>query len=89
MVVTGAKSEDDSKLASRKYARIIQKLGFPAKFTDFKIQNIVGSCDVKFPIRLEGLAFSHGPFTSVSLPSIICSAMGTAFILMTFLSLSP
>lgn len=27
MVVTGAKSEDDSKLASRKYARIIQKLG--------------------------------------------------------------
>ncbi len=42
MVVTGAKSEDDSKLASRKYARIIQKLGFNAKFTDFKIQNIVG-----------------------------------------------
>jgi TATA-box binding protein (TBP) (component of TFIID and TFIIIB) len=39
MVVTGAKSEDDSKLASRKYARIIQKLGFNAKFTDFKIQN--------------------------------------------------
>jgi TATA-box binding protein (TBP) (component of TFIID and TFIIIB) len=33
MVVTGAKSEDDSKLASRKYARIIQKLGFNAKFT--------------------------------------------------------
>ncbi len=32
-VVTGAKSEDDSKLASRKYARIIQKLGFNAKFT--------------------------------------------------------
>jgi transcription initiation factor TFIID TATA-box-binding protein len=65
MVVTGAKSEDDSKLASRKYARIIQKLGFPAKFTDFKIQNIVGSCDVKFPIRLEGLAYSHGHFSSV------------------------
>ncbi|RUS23060.1 TBP-domain-containing protein [Endogone sp. FLAS-F59071] len=66
MVVTGAKSEDDSKLASRKYARIIQKLGFQAKFTDFKIQNIVGSCDVKFPIRLEGLAYSHGHFSSVS-----------------------
>lgn len=67
MVVTGAKSEDDSKLASRKYARIIQKLGFNAKFTDFKIQNIVGSCDVKFPIRLEGLAYSHGNFSSVSM----------------------
>ena len=64
MVVTGAKSEDDSRLASRKYARIIQKLGFDAKFAEFKIQNIVGSCDVKFPIRLEGLAFSNGAFSS-------------------------
>ncbi|KAJ8574024.1 hypothetical protein K7X08_010535 [Anisodus acutangulus] len=52
MVCSGAKSEQPSKLAVRKYARIIQKLGFPAKFKDFKIQNIVGSCDVKFPIRL-------------------------------------
>ena len=33
---------------------------------DFKIQNIVASCDVKFPIRLEGLAYSHGAFSSVS-----------------------
>ncbi|KOM57450.1 hypothetical protein LR48_Vigan11g048300 [Vigna angularis] len=67
MVCTGAKSEQQSKLAARKYARIIQKLGFPAKFKDFKIQNIVGSCDVKFPIRLEGLAYSHGAFSSVSI----------------------
>ncbi|XP_050871228.1 FACT complex subunit SPT16 [Lathyrus oleraceus] len=64
MVYTGAKGEQQSKLAARKYARIIQKLGFPAKFKDFKIQNIVGSCDVKFPIRLEGLACSHGAFSS-------------------------
>ncbi|KAG7657605.1 TATA-box binding protein [Arabidopsis suecica] len=64
MVCTGAKSEHLSKLAARKYARIVQKLGFPAKFKDFKIQNIVGSCDVKFPIRLEGLAYSHSAFSS-------------------------
>lgn len=63
--MTGAKSEEQSKLAARKYARIVQKLGFQAKFTDFKIQNIVGSCDVKFPVRLEGLAFAHGHFSSV------------------------
>ncbi|KAJ0235304.1 hypothetical protein HA466_0268920 [Hirschfeldia incana] len=62
MVCTGAKTEDSSKLAARKYARIIQKLGFQAKFKDFKIQNIVASCDVKFPIRLEGLAYYHRAF---------------------------
>ncbi|CAG7896399.1 unnamed protein product [Brassica rapa] len=67
MVCTGAKSEHFSKLAARKYARIVQKLGFPAKFKDFKIQNIVGSCDVKFPIRLEGLAYSHSAFSSMEI----------------------
>ncbi|KAK6022957.1 transcription factor TFIID, partial [Ostertagia ostertagi] len=36
MVCTGAKSEDASRLAARKYARIVQKLGFDAKFTEFK-----------------------------------------------------
>ncbi|KAK2446952.1 TATA-box-binding protein [Trifolium repens] len=64
MVCTGAKSEHQSKLAARKYARIIEKLGFNVKFKDFKIQNIVGCCDVKFPIRLEGLAYAHGAFSS-------------------------
>lgn len=34
-----------------------------AKFTEFKIQNMVGSCDVKFPIRLEGLVLAHGQFS--------------------------
>ena len=71
MVCTGAKSEDQSKAAARKYCRILQKLGFPAKFTDFKIQNIVGSCDVKFPIRLEGLAVQHTHYSSVSFECIL------------------
>ena len=30
LVCTGAKSEEDSRLAVRKYARIVQKLGFQA-----------------------------------------------------------
>ncbi|KAJ1967861.1 TATA-binding protein (TBP) [Dispira parvispora] len=89
MVVTGAKSEDDSKLASRKYARIVQKLGFQAKFTDFKIQNIVGSCDVKFPIRLEGLAFNHGQFSSYEpelFPGLIYRMVKPKIVLLIFVS---
>ncbi|XP_010149866.1 PREDICTED: TATA box-binding protein-like protein 2 [Eurypyga helias] len=68
MVCTGAKSEEQSRLAARKYARVVQKLGFPAKFLDFKIQNMVGSCDVRFPIRLEGLVLTHQQFSSVTTP---------------------
>ncbi len=33
MVCTGAKSEEDSRLAARKYARIVQKLGFQVRST--------------------------------------------------------
>ena len=62
MVCTGAKNEEDSRLAARKFARVVQKLGYPAKFKDFKIQNMVGSCDVKFPITLEGLFLSHNKY---------------------------
>jgi len=89
MVVTGAKSEDDSKLAARKYARIIQKLGFDAQFKDFKIQNIVGSCDVKFPIRLEGLAYSHGNFSSYEpelFPGLIYRMVKPKVVLLIFVS---
>ncbi|KNZ75503.1 TATA-box-binding protein [Termitomyces sp. J132] len=89
MVVTGAKSEDDSRLASRKYARIVQKLGFVAKFSEFKIQNIVGSCDVKFPIRLEGLAYSHGQFSSYEpelFPGLIYRMIKPKVVLLIFVS---
>nr|KYP42679.1 TATA-box-binding protein [Cajanus cajan] len=89
MVCTGAKSEQQSKLAARKYARIIQKLGFPAKFKDFKIQNIVGSCDVKFPIRLEGLAYSHSAFSSYEpelFPGLIYRMKQPKIVLLIFVS---
>ncbi len=56
MVCTGAKNEEASKIASRKFARIVQKLGNPIQFSSFKIQNIVGSCDVGFPIDLEHIS---------------------------------
>ncbi|XXG65289.1 hypothetical protein AAC387_Pa05g3032 [Persea americana] len=89
MVCTGAKSEAQSKLAARKYARIIQKLSFPAKFKDFKIQNIVGSCDVKFPIRLEGLALTHSAFSSYEpeiFPGLIYRMKQPKIVLLIFVS---
>ncbi|WFD31067.1 TATA-binding protein (TBP) [Malassezia sp. CBS 17886] len=89
MVITGAKSEDDSRLASRKYARIIQKLGFEARFSEFKIQNIVGSCDVRFPIRLEGLAYSHGVYSSYEpelFPGLIYRMVKPKVVLLIFVS---
>lgn len=59
MIVTGAKSIEDSTNAAKKYTAIVQKVGFPAKFNDFRIQNMTATCDVGFPIRLEGMIYAH------------------------------
>ena len=58
MVCTGAKSVEDSKKASKIYAKIIRKIGGYTNiiFKDFKVQNIVGSCDLHFKINLSKLA---------------------------------
>ncbi|XP_044732656.1 TATA-box-binding protein 2 [Chrysoperla carnea] len=63
LVVTGARNENDALLATKKFARIIQKLGFSIKFTDFKVQNLVATCDLRFPIKLENLYHAHGQFS--------------------------
>uniref|UniRef100_A0A1L8DGW8 TATA-box-binding protein n=1 Tax=Nyssomyia neivai TaxID=330878 RepID=A0A1L8DGW8_9DIPT len=64
MVCTGARTEAASQLGTRKFARIIQKLGFPVQFRDFKLQNLVATVDLRFPIRLENLNQMHGQFSS-------------------------
>ncbi|NXY05201.1 TBPL2 protein, partial [Pteruthius melanotis] len=89
MVCTGAKSEEQSRLAARKYARVVQKLGFPAKFLDFKIQNMVGTCDVRFPIRLEGLVLTHQQFSSYEpelFPGLIYRMVKPRIVLLIFVS---
>jgi transcription initiation factor TFIID TATA-box-binding protein len=95
MVITGARSQDECKLAGRKFARIIQKVNTelehagdsllkpdaPPKhghalnptaasrvgqlgFSEFKVQNVVGGCDVRFPITLQTLQMQHYQFSS-------------------------
>jgi transcription initiation factor TFIID TATA-box-binding protein len=90
MVCTGAKSEGESRLAARKYCRIIQKLGYTnARWTDFTIQNIVGSCDVGFPVKLEQLAKDHSNFCSYEpelFPGLIYRMVEPKIVLLIFVS---
>ena len=60
MVCTGAKSEEESRKAARKFAKIIKSLGFQVEFKEFKVQNIVGSCDIRFKIHLTKLNTALG-----------------------------
>ena len=64
MVCTGAKTEIESRLAGRKYVRILQKHGIPVSFRNFKIQNIVASAEVPHTLKLQELSESYGPYVS-------------------------
>ncbi|KAJ2953857.1 hypothetical protein O0L34_g1487 [Tuta absoluta] len=53
---TGATSEDQAKVAARRYARALQKLGFQVRFRNFRVVNVLGTCKMPFGIRI--IAFS-------------------------------
>ncbi|KAL1463270.1 hypothetical protein WDU94_015037 [Cyamophila willieti] len=64
LLIVGTKHEQDCKLATRKFAKIIQQIGYPVKYSGFKIHNIVCTCDVRFPVKLEALHHLHSQFSS-------------------------
>jgi len=90
IVITGTKSAHNSSLATKKIAYILERVGFqPASFINFKVQNIVGTVDVGFPIRLEGVAFAHPTFSSYEpelFPGLIYRLVQPRVVLLIFVS---
>jgi transcription initiation factor TFIID TATA-box-binding protein len=64
VVLTGAKTEADSRLACRKIARVLQKVGYTTTFEEYKVQNLVASTACEFTVRLETLVLRHRNFAS-------------------------
>jgi transcription initiation factor TFIID TATA-box-binding protein len=59
------------------------------KLQDFKVQNIVGSCDVKFPISLESLSNGHQAFSTYEpelFPGLIYRMHSPKIVLLIFAS---
>lgn len=90
MCVTGTKSAHNSILAAKRFAYIIEKVGFkPKPDIEFKVQNIVGTVDVNFPIRLEGLVFAHSTFASYEpelFPGLIYRLVSPRVVILIFVS---
>jgi transcription initiation factor TFIID TATA-box-binding protein len=90
MVVTGVKSTHNATLAAKKFAYIVEKVGFaPQEFMDFKVQNMVGTADVGFPIRLEGLVYAHSAFASYEpelFPGLIYRLVSPRVVFLIFVS---
>lgn len=66
LVCTGADSEDAIKAAARKFTQVIQKMDHPGvNLIDFKIQNVVGECELGFRVLVEALSFAHNDHCTV------------------------
>lgn len=57
MNVVGAKDEGSARIAARKFTRKIQVAGYDAaKFSEFRIVNVVGTVRTDFPISIDRLS---------------------------------
>ena len=62
MVCSGARTEEDSRRASKKFAKTLKNMGYNVKFTNFKIVNMVAAADVGFDISLTSLSAKHAEY---------------------------
>ena len=56
---TGPQSENDARIACRRIARKLQNLGYPCRFTSFKIHNCHATVKLPFPIKTIDFSKAH------------------------------
>lgn len=56
---TGATSEHMAKVAARRFARSLQKLGFKVRFNNFRVVNVLGTCSMPFAIKINSFSMKH------------------------------
>ncbi|KAJ6218470.1 hypothetical protein RDWZM_009627 [Blomia tropicalis] len=61
---TGATTEESAKCASRKVARVLQKLGFRVKFGGYRVVNVLGACRLPFGIKIHEFSDVNRPLAS-------------------------
>ena len=59
ITMTGATTETDAKVGARRCARVLQKLGFNVKFSNYRIVNVLATCTMPFAIRIADFASAH------------------------------
>ncbi|EFN75083.1 TATA box-binding protein-like protein 1 [Harpegnathos saltator] len=56
---TGATSEVQAKIAARRFARSLQKLGFQVRFNNYRVVNVLGTCCMPFAIKITSFSVYH------------------------------
>jgi len=56
---TGANSEDQARIAARRFARALQKLGFNTRFRNYRVVNVLGTVTLPFAINIINFSQAH------------------------------
>jgi len=56
---TGANSEDQARVAARRFARVLQKLGFNTRFRNYRVVNVLGTVTLPFAINIINFSQAH------------------------------
>ena len=56
---TGANSEDQARIAARRFARTLQKLGFNTRFRNYRVVNVLGTVTLPFAINIINFSQAH------------------------------
>lgn len=59
ITMTGSTTEADAKVGARRCARVLQKLGYKVKFTNFRIVNVLATCTMPFAIKIADFSQAH------------------------------
>jgi transcription initiation factor TFIID TATA-box-binding protein len=65
MVITGAKTEADSRLAVKKMMHMLRKIGYAPNLQSYKVQNLVANTALPHMIRLEGFCLKHSRYATL------------------------
>jgi transcription initiation factor TFIID TATA-box-binding protein len=55
----GAKSEQDAYIAARRYCRLLQRMQFKVKMTNYRVVNVLATCNMPFGVDISKLAEKH------------------------------
>lgn len=59
ITVTGSTSEAQAKVAARRVARVLQKMGFNVRFRNYRVVNVLGTCSLPFGIKLNNFSSQY------------------------------
>lgn len=57
--ISGSTSEDQARIAARRVARSLQKLGYNVRFKNYRIVNVLGTCTMPFAIKISQFSQKH------------------------------